>query len=342
VRAAFPETTNPAVNAFTGTLRFDEAAPLTVTLSGLTVIEKGGILVTPNVPQNVGGPQTTITGGTLTAGGQELIVIQGSFGHTLRIESEIADFGGATSVTKAGPGTLELAGVNTFPGGLKITGGYLRITGSMAGDVEVAPGGAVGGGGVIGGGLKVGIPPNLLGPPRPPGTHPVIAPGRSPGVLTAGSIELADGIYEWEINDALGVASDDPGWDLLTAVGILDITATAEAPFTIDIRSLALTNLSGHAVNFDPEQDYSWVIASSGGGLSIGGTLIDELSDFSADLFDIERAGFTNTTDGTFSLGLDPTLHDLVLTYQAPVPSPEPSALLYTLGGVALLLRRRR
>lgn len=49
---------------------------------------------------------------------------------TLTVSGAIYDFGAGHSLTKAGPGTLNLSGVNAFAGPLTISGGTLAITGS--------------------------------------------------------------------------------------------------------------------------------------------------------------------------------------------------------------------
>jgi autotransporter-associated beta strand protein len=109
-------------------LRFNSAiAPYTLTLAtGNNDIGSGSILVTTNVGANL----STITGGTLrgpVSGG--LSIIQNNTLGDLTIGSIIANNGGATSLTKSGPGKLILATNNTFTGLLTLNAGTLKATG---------------------------------------------------------------------------------------------------------------------------------------------------------------------------------------------------------------------
>jgi len=103
-------------------LRFNTAAPYTLTLQGSNTITSGGILVGTTVGDNL----SKITGGTLT-NGTELIVTQNNAGNSLEIGSAIT---GGGAVTKWGAGTLTLSGTNTYTGGTRINGGMLS-TGSL-------------------------------------------------------------------------------------------------------------------------------------------------------------------------------------------------------------------
>ncbi len=108
------------------TLRFDTAAPETLTLTGNNVINTGGILVT----SNVGGNLSTLTGGTLTSGsGDDLTIIQNNTAGGLTIGSVIVDgIESSTGLSKAGPGTLTLTAANTYTGGTAINGGRIAVT----------------------------------------------------------------------------------------------------------------------------------------------------------------------------------------------------------------------
>lgn len=148
-------------------------------------------------------------------------------------------------------------------------------------------------------------------------------------MITAGTGEWqGGGTIQWELNDALGMAGNEAGgWDFLSVTGGLEITATAGDRFTLDLRSLTLANLSGNPANFDPLLDYSWVIASAGGGVS----------GFNADAFEIVRSGFTALADGTFGVALS---GNNVQVFYTPIPEPTSAVLL--LAAAALLASRRR
>ncbi|MBC8095713.1 MAG: autotransporter-associated beta strand repeat-containing protein [Akkermansiaceae bacterium] len=111
--------TNITINS----LRFSEANR-TVTLSGTNTISNGGILVS-----SLAG-NATINGGTLVSGnGLDLILQQhnASAGQALAIASIIGNNGGATNLTKAGPGLVALSGANTYNGTTYILEGTLQL-----------------------------------------------------------------------------------------------------------------------------------------------------------------------------------------------------------------------
>ncbi len=121
---------NPSPVAFTtDTLAFRTAQANTLTLSGtgLSTLNLGGLLV----GAQVGGYATTITGGTLTSGSNELVVQQydANSGGSFTLNSQIANNGGTPLLlTKAGPGQLVLGNAgNSFTGGTVVGGGTLTL-----------------------------------------------------------------------------------------------------------------------------------------------------------------------------------------------------------------------
>lgn len=92
--------------------------------SGQTLtLTTGGLLFT-------GGNDYSISGGTLksnTATNSDLIIHQYGAGN-LTIGSVIANGNGASTLTKAGNGTLTLSGTNTYSGQTFVTGGILSIS----------------------------------------------------------------------------------------------------------------------------------------------------------------------------------------------------------------------
>ena len=110
----------------TGTLRFNTPGALTLSLdSRALTLAQNGILVTPNVGANT----TTISGGTLLSpSGGDIIVEQYNSAGTLTIGAVIANNGAsATTLVKAGPGTLVLTGANSYTGATRFGGGILSI-----------------------------------------------------------------------------------------------------------------------------------------------------------------------------------------------------------------------
>ena len=140
IDATITSTQSAGVTA--NSLRFNSATtPYSVNLSGANTITTGGILVT----STVGGTGVSITGGTIQAGaGNDLTVIQGNtLGGFLAINSQIIDGGGATTLTKAGIGTLYLTGANTYTGGTVIHTGTLINRGSLGSGAVTVDQGAV-------------------------------------------------------------------------------------------------------------------------------------------------------------------------------------------------------
>lgn len=110
-------------------LRFNAAAPATVTLAGTNTITSGGILVTSAVGANA----TSITGGILqgSAGG-DLIVHQNNTGAAFTISSVIQNNTTATGLTKTGNGQLTLTNINTYTGATTLNAGTLRAEGNAS------------------------------------------------------------------------------------------------------------------------------------------------------------------------------------------------------------------
>ena len=233
------------------------------------------------------------------------------------------------NITKNGGGTLELTATDsTDTSGWIVNAGTLRVNGALqtAADraVTVNAGGTLAGSGTITAAI------DLSG---------VISPGNSPGTLTQiGDQTWNDGgSYLWEINasaDAGGTIGTDPGWDWLDITGALNLTNLSAGQFTIDIDSLNGA-VAGNALGFesyiqlDGIADYSFVIASAD-------SFVDDY--FDASLFNLDYSGFSNAPG--WEWGIIRTGNDLVLQAFA-VPEPSSSALL-GLGGLALMLRRKR
>ncbi|MEN3940426.1 autotransporter-associated beta strand repeat-containing protein [Prosthecobacter sp. SYSU 5D2] len=126
------------VSGSLGSLRFNQAAAVNLTLDARTTIQSGGILLTPSV-----GPSdnriTSIDGAGITGGqggpdynvGNELIIHQHNARGKLTIDAPIVDNTGATRLTKAGQGTLVLTYGNTYSGQTSILGGVLELADSV-------------------------------------------------------------------------------------------------------------------------------------------------------------------------------------------------------------------
>jgi autotransporter-associated beta strand protein len=120
-------TANVTLNAngTTGSIRFNNAITTpTLTLNGTNTVDSGGILVTANVGPNA----TLITGGALTSGnGQDIIITQNNTnaGGALTVDAVLT---GAVGLTKSGAGQLTLSGSNDYTGATYLNGGVTSIS----------------------------------------------------------------------------------------------------------------------------------------------------------------------------------------------------------------------
>jgi autotransporter-associated beta strand protein len=181
------------------------------TYSGGTVIQ-GGTLRMAAGANNVlpGGGPVILSGGTLDLNGtlQQIGSLSGAAG-SLTLTGTLA-IGGAANTTfggtitgngtlvKSGTGILDLTGTNPFSGSASVTGGILRVNGSLPNaHVSVLSGAKLGGAGTIGNGTVT--PGNPFISVQSGGS---VAPGNSPGILTvAGSVAFSGGSsFEVELN----------------------------------------------------------------------------------------------------------------------------------------------
>ena len=207
-----------------------------------------------------------------------------------------------TTITVANSQTFDLtlnAGqllANNDPAGGSING---------SGTIQVNSGATLGGSGKVG---QVSV--NAGG---------TIAPGNSVGTLSSDSQTWEpSGNYEWEINDALGTAGSDPGWDLLSINGTLDITATSGSKFTTYLATLA-GNVAGSAAHFNNAYCYAWPIATA----SVG------VTGFSADAFTVDTSGFQNAVGVGSSFSVSNYAKSVYVVYAPACVKPATATHFY-------------
>ncbi len=291
----------------------------------------GGLLATGALVRGNGSGQFTFDGGTLRATGNNADYTTGFSTGDLQVSrggatidtqafaiTMSAPLAGSGALTKTGAGALTLSGNSSFSGTSSVSAGTLKVTGAIGSSaVTVANGATLSGNGTVGTlTLQSGA---------------TVAPGNSPGTLTAGNTTFSPGsTYVWELNSVSGTAGNVVGWDLLSVNGGLTITATSATPFKIDVTSLTVANLAGNVANFNAASSYSFVIASATSGIT----------GFSADKFDLRTTSFSNAFSGPWSVTSDG--FNLSLNYNvAAIPEPSTYVLL-ALGIVGLFWVRRR
>lgn len=285
----------------------------------------------------------TYTGGTTIAAGGTLRL--GNLGTTGMVAGGIVNqgvlvfarsnavtFGGVVSgAGKLQQGSIGLSGVvdtvtltsaNTYSGGTDVFDGRLRIMNSSgsatgSGPVTIHDSGAILGNGTIAGSLVV-------------SRGATIGPGLSitePARLTVGSTTFnAGGEFAFVMRDATGAAGTDYG--LLSISGTLTVLSSSSDPFIISLYS-AGGGAVAPAANFDPQQTYSWMIATTTGGIT----------GFDSAAFQVRGTNFQNALIGGFTV--TSSAGNMFLNYS---PVPEPTTWSLMLGGAGALawVRRRR
>jgi len=241
----------------------------------------------------------------------------GGSGGTVTINGQITGAGG---ITVNGAGTYVLNNAANSYGSTAVNAGTLVVNGSTgAGSVTVSGTGVLKGSGSVGA-LHV-------------SSGGALSPGNSPGTMNAASAEFGGGgVYVWELNDFKGAAGSDPGWDLLSVSGQLNVTATSADPFTVKLTTLTLADVAGTAANFNDGTDYSFAIATAAGGIS----------GFNPGDFVLDLSGYQNPLAGGF-WSISQAGNSVDLNFTAV---PEPSMVMLwsvglTLFGVRYILRRR-
>ncbi|MDI3326177.1 autotransporter domain-containing protein [Pontibacterium granulatum] len=206
-----------------------------LTLDGGALASTGTITSSRNIALGAGnGEINTATGTTYTADGT---------------------VSGAGGLTKTGNGTLLLSGSNTYTGNTSVSGGLLRVEGSLASNaVTIDAGGTLGGSGTLTGDVTV---------------NGTLAPGSSPGTLTvAGDVTLtAASTSVFEIDGAVYNAAGGSGtYDRIVLTGATSVF-TADGVLTPQLRGI-----SAPATNtYTPEVGDSFRIVTTANANGISG-----------------------------------------------------------------------
>lgn len=242
---------------------------------------------------------------------------------------------GVGGLTKIGNHTLQLAGANTYQGQTDVLAGRLLVDGSLqgAGTVNVQSGGTLAGNGFITGDVVVGPSGRIAAG----GTPTNEAPGQ---LFLQGDMEWQGfSTYRWAINNAAGQMGTSDGWSHIHLDGALNITADADNPFTINIRTLSAANAFGPISNWDPNIDQQWTILTALGGINGFDPAAAVMFDFNFFAVNEDIGGFFWLS--TLEIPSGPASGGetrLILHYTVPSPG---SLGLLALAGLAATRRRR-
>jgi len=169
---------------------------------GAGTITVSGSVTNGNMTFASGSGAIVLSGGTIVFPAAETITVSNS---SDTINSVLA--GAATSLTKAGPGTLILAGTNTYAGATAVSNGVFLVHGATTNSaITVVSGGTLGGTGMVG---RVMV--NAGGAITGNGASTV-------GTLTATNLTISENaVITWNYDATAGTA------DLITVAGTLTL-----------------------------------------------------------------------------------------------------------------------
>jgi hexosaminidase len=229
-----------------------------------------------------------------------LVIISGSIVDT----EPFIKSGGGTLILSGDDNTYGTNGVDT-----QIVGGQLILantSGSATGltGVEVANTTAT----LSGNGITTGAVDNS-------GNISATNTAGGTAALTIGSLTWEVGsACQWAVNNPLGTAGGNSGWDELVVNGGMTNNANGSNPVQLDVISLTSANVQGALNAFDSTRDYSWLIIHS---------TSPPISGFSTSAFSINSSSFANSMgSAVFSLTTNNTITggDVFLNFvHAPV-----------------------
>ena len=225
----------------------------------------------------------------------------------VNVSGAIANGGGILGVTKVNAGTATFSGINSYTGPTLINGGMLVVNGSISGSAVT-----VGNGGTLTGGTLV--LPSSTGSILVD-TGGTLAPGQGLGAMNVSDLNFnAAATFKLDINTSL------PDTDHVFGTGALGIS------FTDDV-ALSITDLGGN-VPLEVGATFPFITYNgnwNGGLFSVNGTPIADDTTF------VYGAN-------TFTLDYNNGSNAVALV----VAIPEPTTTLSVLGGLGMLIARRR
>jgi len=270
----------------------------------------GGIDLQPGTCLQLGTGQSGQNGSVGSAGMDNA----GSLAiHNFEDQAHAGAISGAGDVSKAGPGTLTLAGDSDYTGPTVVSEGKLLVNGSLGNTaVTVESGGALGGTGDIGGAVVV---------------RGVLSPGASVESLSCQSLTFQDGsAFECELDSG---AAPGAACDLQKVTGDLDLVGTVSLDLSdiADSPELLAMGTTFTLINYGG----TW----NGGVFTFSGAALADESEFVAGLnqwrIDYDAAAGGVNFSGEYAGG----------GYVNVTVVPEPGSAMLLLVGAGWLWRRR-
>ena len=327
-----------------GTLQISSDANLGAVPGGVTanklVLNGGGILQATSsfTLHSNRGVTLGAGGGVLNVGGSNVLTYNGSIS------------GAGNPLTKTGTGGVVLGGTNTA-GAVSIGQGSFTVSSgaSLATSSVDVQGSLLVNNGTITGGTTVGNAGIVMGNGTFSGgtfvvnNNATVSPGNSPGHLTTGPTTWSPTVnatYVWEINQLAGFGGvagggvSAVGWDLWDT-GALTVSGPGQV--TVQINSLTISNTPGALANFNNNNNYQWLIATSSNGAFT--------SALSNNLITYNPTNFTNFNSiaGHVGFSLTSDGNNLYLNYTGNTVTavPEPSSLVLVGFGILPLAWRK-
>ncbi len=251
--------------------------------------------------------------------GSRSLTLSGTSTSDNTLSAWIGDNGGSTSLTKSGSGKWILDGYNDYSGDTVVTAGTLIVNGSLGGGsaVSVRSSATLGGNGTMAGSVAV-------------ASGGTLSPGDgSTATLGTGHLSIASGG-----NVAMTLAGNTAGasYDQLAVTGTVDITSGA---------ALALS------LTYEPAVNQVFTLISNDGTDAITGIF---------NFVSVNGVAMTLNSDNSFTFSYNSSIYTGRLFYSGDgssttggndlvlqvVPEPAPIALLLSVLGIWLVIRRRR